>query len=221
VAECYGSLHVLRARLTRLAADGTPDEGANGSYVTAHPMRIGFNPEIEEGADLVQKNGADCVCLSYKGPDAVKRWNLELDNCRIEPPALEMMVGAEVIPGAGEGEILGVVFPSGVVDCVDAAAGVALEVWTRAWDGDRPASATPYHRWVFPKTVWQLGDNEAGPEFMTVSMTGFTENNPSLGDPYGDMPAGFTNTGGGIAVFLDAGPLPTAACDYSAVGSGS
>lgn len=215
--ECAGSIHVLAARATRLNADGTPAVGLTSSYVTTHPMRVALNAEVEQGDDKIQKNGADCPCLTYKVPDYVKRWNLELDNCRLEPALFEMLFGADVIQGAAPGDIIGSILPSGVTDCAVSTVGVGFEFWTRAWDGDAPLAGTPYVRWVVPKSVWQLGDHEFGSDFLTVSMTGYTENNPGFDDPYEDSPANFDNPDGRVAWYYDAGPLPTASCDYSAV----
>ena len=220
MSECAGSIHVLAARATRLNADGTVDEGSNGSYVTEHPMRVALNPEVEQGEDRTQKNGADCVCLSYKVPDYVKRYNLELDNCRLEPGLFEMLFGAEVIPGTAPGSMIGNILPAGVASCATSTIGVAFEFWTRAWDGDRQNSGFPYIRWVLPKSIWQLGDHEFNPEFLTVSMTGFTENNPSFADPYADWPEDFENPDGKPAWFYDT-EVPVGACGYAVLGSGS
>jgi len=220
VSECAGSIHVLAARATRLLADGTPDEGSTGSYVTENPMRVAVNPEIEQGEDRTQKNGADCPCLTYKVPDYVKRWNLELDNCRLEPGLFELLFGAEVIPGAAPGSMIGNILPSGVANCDLSTLGVAFEFWTRAWDGDRQNPGFPYIRWVLPKSIWQLGDHEFNAEFLTVSMTGFTENNPGFTDPYGDMPAEYDNADGKVAWFYDTA-VPEGDCGYAVLGSGS
>jgi hypothetical protein len=220
VSECAGSIHVLAARATRLLADGTPDEGSTGSYVTENPMRVAVNPEIEQGEDRTQKNGADCPCLTYKVPDYVKRWNLELDNCRLEPGLFELLFGAEVIPGSTPGSIVGNILPSGVANCDLSTLGVALEFWTRAWDGDRQNPDFPYIRWVIPKSIWQLGDHEFNAEFLTVSMTGFSENNPGFTDPYGDAPAEYDNPDGKVAWYYDTA-VPEGACGYAVLGSGS
>lgn len=221
MSECAGSIHVLAARVTRLDTDGTPNFGATGSYVTSHPMRVALSADTEEGEDRIQKNGADCPCLTYKAPDVVKRWKLELDNCRLEPSMFEMMFGADIIPGAGEGEIIGSILPSGIGSCELTAGGVGFEFWTRAWDGDKPLVVTPYIRWIVPKAIWVLGDNEFSAEFATIKATGQSENNPSFGDPYGDTPATYDNPDGRVAWFYDSA-LPTAACEYAElVGSGS
>ena len=214
--ECAGSIHVLAARATRLNADGSPAVGIASSYVTAHPMRVALNPEVETGEDRIQKNGADCPCLTYRAPDYIKRWNLEADNCRLEPLLFELMFGADLIPGAPGTAAIGNILPSGVGPCEVSAGGIGWEFWTRAWDGDAPLAGTPYIRWVVPKSVWQLGDNEFSSEFLTVAMTGYSENNPAFGDPYEDQPATFDNPEGRVAWFYDS-VLPVAACGYSTV----
>lgn len=212
MADCFGSLHVVAMRATRLAADGSPVGGATGSYVSSHLMRVALNPDVEEGEEVLQKNGAGCICLTYQPPDYVKRWQLELDNCRLEPALFEMLFGAELIPGAGDA-ILGGVLPSGAQGCDVEAAGVGFEFWTRAWDGDAPLQGFPYIRWVVPKSIWAFGDNEFGAEALTVTLTGRTENNPQFGDPYDDQPTGYVNTAGQVAYFLDTA-IPEAACEY-------
>lgn len=220
MSSCPGAIHVLALRATRLNTDGSPASGPNASYVSAHPMRVGLNPDTEEGEDRIQKNGADCACLTYRAPDQIKRWLYELDNCRIEPALFELMFGADAIPGSEEGSIIGAILPAGVGGCDISAGGVGLEFWTRAWDGDRPLAGTPYIRWVVPKSMWALGDNEFSAEFATITAAGYSENNPAFDDPYGDWPATFVNPEGRPAFFFDS-VLPEAACEYAAIGSGS
>lgn len=218
-AECVGALHVVRVRATRLDETGNPDPGVDGAVVTSHPMRIALNPEVEEGDDLIQKNGAGEPCLVYKSQDYIKFWNFEFDNCRLDPALMELMFGATLILDGADP--IGNVMPSGIPDTTPL--GVGLEFWTKAWDGDAQNVGKPYIRWVVPKSYWALGDNEFGAEFQPVSATGYSENNPNFGDPYGDMPAGYTtaNTGGKVAWFLDT-VLPEATCGYTElVGSGS
>ncbi len=221
--HCASSIQAVALRATRLGSNGAPTGGATGSYVSQSLVRVGMNPEIAEGEEIEQFNGSGCLCVSYKNPDVLKRMNMELEDCKLEPALLEMMVGAELIPGAEEGSAVGNIFPVGGALCAASPPGVAFEWWTLARDGAGPLAEFQYIRWVIPKTVWTLGDNEFSAEAMVVNMTGYSENNPNFADPYGDLPAEYDNPEG-RPFWIFTNDLPEAACDYAELalsGSGS
>ena len=94
---CGVSVLVCRTRVTLLDDDGSVAAGPNNSYVTDNPIRVTVTPVIEAGKDTTLKGGCDCIIASYKGPDLLKRFDLEFDIATIEPAMLSLMLGATLI----------------------------------------------------------------------------------------------------------------------------
>ena len=116
--------------------------------------------------------------------------------------------------------MVGVAFPSALA-CEEASPAVAFEFWSEHVVGSGLDATYPYFHWVFPSTVWQIGDNtfEEGPAQPTLNA--FSQTNGNWGDgPYGDGPPdGEDISEGGFWATADA--LPTAACAPAAVTSTS
>lgn len=99
---------------------------------------------------------------------------------------MALMIGAEtIVDGA---DTVGLAFPS-QLDCDECEPAVALEFWTKHIVGSGQDGIHPWVHWVFPKTVWQLGDNSAEEDFLQTALTGFSRTNTQWGaGPYGDGP---------------------------------
>ena len=93
-----GSLFALGIRVTKLGPTGAPLPGARNSYVSDALVQAQLGLEYEDGDEIVQKNGAGLVCLTYKAPDSLKRGTIEgLQICQPDPNLLAMMVGGNVL----------------------------------------------------------------------------------------------------------------------------
>lgn len=212
----FGSLHVCRTRITRLDAAGAPVIGASSVYVSDALVTVGISPEIAEGEEREVINGCDCVTLSYRSPDKLKRFTFEVEDGLWEPHALEMMTRAPIIPGASAGTALGNAFPDDTGACVGQPSGVAVEFWTEARDGGQPLAGTPYVHWIFPRSIWRMGDVELSNEFATSALTGYSEPNAAFGDPHNDQPTAYPVAPQG-AYFLTATAPPAATPGYAAL----
>ena len=137
-----------------------------------------------------------------------------MQTATLEPSMIAFMLGAATI--ADGSDIVGVAFPS-ALECEDANPAVAFEFWSEHVVGSGLDATYPYFHWVFPSTMWQLGDNtfEEGPAQPTLN--GFSQTNGNWGEgPYGDGPPdGEDISEGGFWATADA--LPTAACAPAAV----
>ena len=66
---------------------------------------------------------------------------------------------------------------------------MAFEFWTKHIVGSGQDSAFPWVHWVFPLTIWQLGDNTFEEAAAQPALSGFSRTNGQWGDgPYGDGP---------------------------------
>ena len=127
---------------------------------------------------------------------------------------IAFMLGAATIDDGLD--VVGVAFPSALA-CDEANPAVAFEFWTEHVVGSGLDATYPYFHWVFPSTVWQIGDNtfEEGPAEPTLNS--FSQTNGNWGDgPYGDGPPDSQDISEG-GFWATADPLPTALCAAQAV----
>jgi len=174
-----GSLFALGMRLTRLNQNGSPMVGEDNSYETDALVQMQFGLEYEEGEEIIQRNGAGRICLTYKAPDSLKRATISgLQFCTPDPNVLEFLIGGEVIEDE-DGNQIGYRAPE--VGSEPTPSGVSLEMWTQEIIN---GSFAGYYRWVFPRVYlrpsgdWTAGASDAlVPEF-----EGFGTQNANWGD---------------------------------------
>jgi len=140
-----GSLFALGIRVTKLGPTGAPLPGARNSYVSDALVQAQLGLEYEDGDEIVQKNGAGLVCLTYKAPDTLKRGTIEgLQICQPDPNLLAMTVGGNVLmDGANE-----VGYQAPEVGTDPNPYGVSVELWTNAIIDGAQAG---YFWWVVPR----------------------------------------------------------------------
>lgn len=174
-----GSLFALGIRLTKLAANGAPLVGADNAYQSDALVQMQFGLEYEEGEEIIQRNGAGRICLTYKAPDSLKRATITgLQFCTPDPMVLQFLIGGEIIED-GSGNQIGYRAPE--VGSEPTPDGVSIELWTRAIiDG----AFSGYFRWVFPRVFLRpSGDwTASGSDPMVPEFEGFGTQNSNWGD---------------------------------------
>lgn len=166
-------------RVTRLQADGTLLIGASASYVTKSMISVSMTPEYEDGDEFVQKNAAGEVCVTFKAPDTLKRVSIEIAICNPDPEFTEMVAGGNLLSTAGQS--VGWAAPLTGVNANPN--GVAVEVWSRAIVGGKPASTNPYWHWVFPYvTLRQSGDRTIENDILATAFEGYSLGNAGFND---------------------------------------
>ena len=182
---CTVSFGVCLVRVTRVDDNGNVIAG-NNAYVTDSVQSVSVSPNLETGNDFSVRNGCGCGVASRKFPDTFKFWDLTIQLAKREPILEAFLLGANQITNGAD--VVGLAFPSALA-CDEANPAVALEFWTEAITGSGLDATYPYFHWVFPSTVWQLGDTtfEEGPG--AASFSGFSQTNGNWGDgPWGDGP---------------------------------
>lgn len=217
--NCGVSFGLCAVRLTKVDAEGDVAPPPDNTYTSDKPISMSVTPNIETGNTFNVRNGCGCSISRFKFADTFNWFEFSFVAAALEPEMLAMLLGADVInqpsgPGAGS---VGLAFPSSL-DCNEAEPAVALEFWTQHIVGSGQDGLHPWIHWVFPKTIWQLGDNsfEEGPAQPTV--TGFSRTNQQWGDgPYGDgPPEAFQDIREG-AFWKTATLPPTAVCEATDV----
>jgi hypothetical protein len=220
---CGISLGVCRLRVTTLdPTTGCVSSGADNSYVLEDLISVEVAPNIETGTDTILINGCGCKIAAYKAPDILKRYDLTLTT-PIKSAALESMLtdGGVLFDDSTAPVPVGYSFPS-EIDCTTGQTPVAVEFWTKNWDGDAQASELPWIHWVFPYMLWAPGPQTVNNDLSQPDFIGFTRTNECWGDgPYGDGPeatfgaSSFSLATGGW--FYTPTDPPAASCDFDTV----
>jgi hypothetical protein len=184
-AICASSILACGLRATLLDTDGNVASGSDNYYVTDKMIQLQFTPEIAVGSDREVKSGCDCVIVTAKFPDLLKRFNFELQIGQLESGLVSLLTGAALIESGG--------FEIGWDWPVNLACGdtpppkVALEIWSDVWEVDHQNEVLPYWHWIWPATHWQFGQSTLNSDVMIPVLTGFSEANPVWAHgPFGD-----------------------------------
>jgi hypothetical protein len=140
------SLYCVAFRVAQLAPDGSTPAAGN-MYVSDALIKLDFNPDIEAGPEIVQRNAAGNICILNRLPDLVKRLTISIQICTPDPELEQILSGGTVLTQTSD--VMGYQYPAIGADPVPN--GVSIEAWTRAIvDGDF-ATVNPFMHWAFPK----------------------------------------------------------------------
>src|SRR5262245_65341442 len=185
MATCGVSFGRWTVRLTKVDAAGNVIAG-NNSYVTDKPLSVAVNPNIEAGNTFSVRNGCGCSIARFKANDTFNWFEFVFTQAALEPEMMTFLLGSDTIVDGSE--VVGLTF-DGSMACVEDQHSVALEFWTQHIVGSGQDGAFPWFHWVFPKTIWALGDNTFEEAIAQPVVNGFSRTNQLWGrGPYGDGP---------------------------------
>jgi hypothetical protein len=212
MAPCLSSIRAERLRFSRLAGSGAPLAGPTNGYVSDAQVSIDVGLEIEEGDEIIQKNGGGRLCASFKDVNRVKNATLDIELCQLDVELLALATGGTVIGDPPSGFMP----PSGQQSLENP---VCVETWTRAWDGGSqatlPDGTTPaYWHFVFPNVKFTPGEFTLDENTHIFPISGTSQENQAItpNGPFNDWPAGVQTVGGitrVYGVFLDDEPPDT------------
>lgn len=208
MVTCGVSFGICTIRLTRVDSTGSVIAG-NNSYVTDKPVTVTLTPNIETGNTFSLRNGCGCSLARFKAPDTFNWFEFEFTDGSLEPIVQEFMLGAEgILDGS---DTVGVNYP-GALGCNDDQEAVAFEFWTQNINGSAQDSTLPWFHFVFPRTIWHLGNNSFGEDLTQPVLAGYSQTNALWGvGPYGDGPPDNTHIEEGGWWMTDVDP-PDAEC---------
>lgn len=193
---CASHLKLCAIRATRLLDDCTFATGPENTVTTKAGIRFAVDPEIEEGEELIQKNGCGEVCLSIKDPDQVKRANAELELCTYDMDLLNILNCSEPLLDAA-GDTIGGCARTGVIDCP----GAFVEIWVRVGRstgdcGDAETGQYNFVRYVYPRVKFGQATSRTFEDGLNnLILTGTIEANPNgLDGPFSDLPQALDDT---------------------------
>lgn len=173
--SCGASIQACAERIAVLEQDGVPLPGSGHLYVTDALVKLEATPVYYKGVEIEVPNACGNLCVNYKARDVLKRYDLALELCSIDPELEAMLVGGESFTSGGL--TVGGSVPA--VGTIGAPYGVSVELWSKhIVDGDQDG-VHPWIHWVIPRSYWQPGKNTWDVNHMQRLFDGFTSENPN------------------------------------------
>ena len=214
MATCATPLHVCRLRVTKLDASGNVESGDNNSYVTEKVISLAATPEVLAGETRRLIGGCECSIASFRSPDRLERFTLELNVGALEPGLFSLLVGTDpMLDGA---DAVGVEWGDQSA-CDFDPPDVAIEAWGDLIEGDSTSSTFPFFYMLFPRSSWSIGQTTLQNDFSPYVFNGVTQANALWGGgPYGDvdLPSDPGIRGG---LYMVASEPPDATCAFDTV----
>lgn len=161
------SVQGILLRVTPLQVDGSPDT-TKPTHWTKGFISLSFSPEVTTGDEIETKAADGSVCVSWKADDSLKRINVNLSLCNVDPESLVLLTGGQNLVDATDKPIGYTSAPVGST----VGNPVALEVWSYRNVGGKPGSP-PYWHWAFPYVkVRYDGEREFGNAALANTFTG-------------------------------------------------
>jgi len=169
------SVQGILMRITPLAVEGTIDT-SKPVHWTKGFISLSFSPEVTTGDEIETKAADGSVCVSWKADDSLKRLNLNLSLCNVDPEALILLSGGKALVDGSDHAIGYTSAPVGST----IGNPVAIEVWSYRNVGGKPGSP-PYWHWAFPYVkVRYDGEREFGNAVLANTFTGQGVGNAAL-----------------------------------------
>lgn len=124
--RCFSAFKACRIRAVRLDACGRPVVGPNSVGVSKGFISVGASADIEDGEEFTVKNACGELCINEKDCSQLKRYNLTLTFCQVDPSLLELMTSSRALTDA-VGDVKGIAIGS-TIDCDT---GFSLELWQK------------------------------------------------------------------------------------------
>lgn len=169
------SLHLVALRVTQLKADGT--HAAQNTYVSQDLVRLEFNPDIEAGPEISDRNAAGNLSVTWKIMDVLKRLTVSLEVMKPDPVLEVLLTGGQTFMSGTNVE--GFQYPPIMVE--GNPNGVSIEGWTRAVVNGAQPLDFPYWRWVLPLVKLRKSNRVADTNRMANVYEGFGFENPQWG----------------------------------------
>lgn len=194
---CFSAIKACRIRLVRLDSCGVPVVGPSSVAVSKGFITVSATAEIEEGEEFLVKNACGEPCINEKDCDFLKRYNLTINFCKVDPTILELTTANRALTDGAN--VIGVAVGS-EVQCED---GWSLELWQKIAGGTScDGGEQMWSYWAWPwLSSGMLGDLtfENGPFAFDITAKSKavgagtwdadSGNDESLG-PFGVLPVG-------------------------------
>ena len=171
------SLHCVAMRVIALSATGTVIPGTSPVYTTNNLTRIDFNPDIEAGPEISDRNAGGGLAVTFRLPDIVKRLVGTVEIVTPDPELEVILSGGNTLVSATN--VQGMQYPA--LNVESSPNGVSVEAWTRSVVNGRQPTDFPYMRWVFPLGKFRKSNRVIDINRMGNVFEGFWYENPNWG----------------------------------------
>jgi hypothetical protein len=163
--DCYSLVRATSVRVTQLDECG---ELGDEFAVSEGWIEARITAEYEAGDEFIQKNANGDLCINERAPDALKRLNVEVDWCVVDPDIISLITGADLeLDGA---DAVGFRRTTGINQN-----NFALELWAKQTGGACGPTGQCYGYYLVPFiTGATLGDVTFGNAAFTFTTTGYT-----------------------------------------------
>lgn len=170
--QCYTTVRGKAVRVTQLDECGAV---ADLFVVSDGFISVTLTAEIESGDEFIQKNANGALCVNERSPDELKRLNVNVDWCQVDPDIISLITGFPV-------ELDGTDAVGFRVETGQNNEKWALEVWT-GLSGDQCAEEGACFGYILVPFVAgaQFGDIVVENAAATFTTTGYTEANSQWG----------------------------------------
>lgn len=193
-AICVAPIKATVARLVKVDTCGVPVTGASSAVVVQSGfVSISPSPQYEEGQEYLQKQANGVFCVNDIDAPQLKRIDLEMVWCVLDPDAIVLQTGERLLTDSGMVTGTGVAGGTGLVTNR-----YSLEVWqpVSGVNACTPGGVQQYVYWAFPNVGnAMLGDwtFENGTFTFTINSTTFCGSTlwglgPGSGPYYIDQP---------------------------------
>lgn len=177
-ASAATSVQGVALRVTSLNADGTAVTGSTSAYTMNRFVTAQFTPVYAGSTNVRQQLANGNFAVTYQTSDIFQNINVTLHIAGPDPEFNEIAVGGTILTDTG-GTVVG--WKPTAPGAVDVPNGVALELWSYAISGSRPATDYPYFQWLLPRVFLHPSDNMVVENnAMTWNATGWGNDNPDF-----------------------------------------
>lgn len=188
VATCVSAIKGRVMRVVALDTCGNPVTGASSAVIVSSGfISVKMTPQYEDGNEYTQKTADGLLCVNQKDPSQLKRVNLDVAMCVLDPDMIVTVSGARLLNNGGATGT-GAAFTG-----LQNAARFSLELWQYvggARNGCNASGLQQYVYWAWPNVGnTQISDYtaEAG-----VSQFKFTAETDVASPLWGDGPGSGT-----------------------------
>lgn len=185
-ASLASSVQGIALRVTSLNTDGTAVTGTDSAYTMNRFVSAQFTPQYAGSSNIRQQLANGTFAVTYQTSDIFQNVNVTLSIAGPDPEFNEIAVGGTILTDQDSTVVGWKPTATGEYDVPN---GVALEIWSYAISGSRPATDYPFYHWMLPRVFLHPSNN------MTV------ENNVMAWqcDGWGNDNPNFAGTGVGKA----------------------
>src|SRR5438309_6889958 len=181
-ATLASSVQGVALRVTRLQSSGAAMTGTTAAYTMNRFVSAQFTPVYAGSNNIRQQLANGNFAVTYQTSDVFQNVTVTLSIAGPDPEFNEIAVGGTLITdpnGGGPSTVVG--WKPTAVGAADVPNGVALEIWSYAISGSRPATDYPFYHWVLPRVFLHPSNNmTVDNNVMGWEATGWGNDNPNF-----------------------------------------